>query len=1009
LEVSKAGFSKYVQTGIVLQVATNPTIDVPLKVGSVTEQVQVEANASMVETQNTGIGQVIDSQRVVELPLVGRQVTDLILLAGGATQGVDGLNTSRNYPTAVISVAGGLSSGLTYVLDGAMHNDPYNSLGLPLPFVDALQEFKVETSALPAQYGMHSAAAVNAVTKSGTNELHGTVFEFLRNYHFNARDFFAASRDSLKRNQFGGVIGGPIKKNKLFFFGGFQYTTTRQNAVINPSFVPTQQMLSGDFTAIASPACNGGRQIALKAPFVNNQISPALFSTPALNITKQLPAATNACGLSTYGNVNDANDRQAAGKVDYQLTPTHSMFARYVAANYVAPVPYDFNHNVLTTLLGSGFDELIQSFVLGDTYLIGASTVNSFRATLNRPAIARIGAQFFDGPDVGINMFSYLPKSMVMSVTGGPSIGAQTSGSAEFRHVTVQFGDDLSLVRGTHQMAFGANGAHWVSNSYARAVSQGNFVFNGQATGLGLADFLTGQVFNFTQAAPNLTFEREYYFGFYAQDSWKVKPRLTVNYGVRWEPWLPMSNSQGIVYHFDQNAFNQGIHSTQFTNAPNGLFFPGDAGFPGKSGMYKQWKDLAPRLGMVWDPKGDGRTSVRASFGMFYDLVPVSYNINTVTAPPWGDKVLFVSPPGGLANPYLNQPGGNPFPLYISKDVPFIFFWTYNNWNYNTHTAYVEAWNLSIQRQLGKNWLVSANYIGNHSVHLPTSVELDPAVFGPGATTANTNQRRRLYLQNPAQGQYLGSIDHWDDGGTASYHGLLFSVQRRLSHGVTVTGNYTWSHCISDYFNDVPSGVASSGVYLFQNNRSLDRGDCATSASDRRHILNMTGVFETPRFAGRLMRILATGWRASAIVNAQSGAALTPLTGIDNSLTGEGLQRPNLTGSPIKGNGSVTNFLNLGAFSQPATGTFGAVGVGTVRGPGMLQVNTGLTRIFRIRERQTIEFRAEANNVLNRLNPANPVLNMNANNFGQITNDINYTVGQTGDPRLLQFALKFVF
>ena len=196
LEVSKAGFSKYVQTGIVLQVATNPTIDVPLKVGSVTEQVQVEANASMVETQNTGIGQVIDSQRVVELPLVGRQVTDLILLAGGATQGVDGLNTSRNYPTAVISVAGGLSSGLTYVLDGAMHNDPYNSLGLPLPFVDALQEFKVETSALPAQYGMHSAAAVNAVTKSGTNELHGTVFEFLRNYHFNARDFFAATRDS---------------------------------------------------------------------------------------------------------------------------------------------------------------------------------------------------------------------------------------------------------------------------------------------------------------------------------------------------------------------------------------------------------------------------------------------------------------------------------------------------------------------------------------------------------------------------------------------------------------------------------------------------------------------------------------------------------------------------------------------------------------------------------------------------------------------------------------------
>jgi hypothetical protein len=319
LEVGKQGFSTTVQEGIVLQVNSNPKIDLPLNVGAVSDQVVVEAAASMVEAHTNSVGQVIDSRRVLELPLNGRNPTDLVFMVGAAAAApVADLVSAKNYPgEQPISIAGGQATGATYTLDGGTHNDPFNNLALPLPFPDALQEFKVETSALPAQYGMHSAAAVNAVTKSGTNELHGTAFEFLRNYHFNARDFFAATRDSLKRNQFGGVLGGPIKKNKLFFFGGFQYTTTRQNAVINPSFVPTQQMLNGDFTAIASPACNGGRQITLKAPFVNNQISPALFSTPALNITKQLPAATNACGVSTYGNVNDANDRQAAGKVDY--------------------------------------------------------------------------------------------------------------------------------------------------------------------------------------------------------------------------------------------------------------------------------------------------------------------------------------------------------------------------------------------------------------------------------------------------------------------------------------------------------------------------------------------------------------------------------------------------------------------------------------------------------------------------------------------------------------------
>src|SRR6516225_1851471 len=278
LEITKDGFNKYLQSGIILEVDSNPTIDVALKVGAVVEQIVVEAGAAMVETRSTGIGQVVDNQRVLEMPLNGRNPIELVFLAGMASYPGNGaINTVRNYPTVVVSVAGGQGNGLTYLLDGANYQDPYNNLSLPLPCPDALQEFKVETSALPAQYGFHAAAAVNAVTKSGTNRFHGDAFEFLRNGDFNARDFFAATRDTLRRNQFGGTGGGPIKKDKLFFFAGYQRTSQRSDPSFQSAFIPTAAALSGDFTVLASPLCNSNRPINLPPSlgFSNNRISPS--------------------------------------------------------------------------------------------------------------------------------------------------------------------------------------------------------------------------------------------------------------------------------------------------------------------------------------------------------------------------------------------------------------------------------------------------------------------------------------------------------------------------------------------------------------------------------------------------------------------------------------------------------------------------------------------------------------------------------------------------------------
>src|SRR2546427_2279310 len=301
LEASLPGFRTFVQTGIVLQVNGNPEINVVMAVGQVAETVEVQADAALVETRNTGVGQVIDNVRVLELPLNGRQAVELIILSGAAIGG-GAQATTRNYPTQSISVAGGLNNGLTYMLDGGTHNDPFNNLNLPLPVPDALQEFKVETSALPAQYGQHSAGAINAVTKTGTNNFHGDVFEFVRNGVFNAKDPFALKRDDLKRNQFGGVLGGPVVRNKLFFFGGYQGTYERSAPTDQRSFIPTAAMLEGDFTAVTSPACvSGGRQINLRAPFANNRVDRLLISAPALNMVKRLPATTDPCGEVRYG------------------------------------------------------------------------------------------------------------------------------------------------------------------------------------------------------------------------------------------------------------------------------------------------------------------------------------------------------------------------------------------------------------------------------------------------------------------------------------------------------------------------------------------------------------------------------------------------------------------------------------------------------------------------------------------------------------------------------------
>ena len=405
LEAGKQGFATYVQTGIVLQVASTPTIDVPLKVGAVSERVQVEANAAMVDTERTGYGSVIENQRIEELPLNGRNVFNLIQLAGGSVPGAAG-SAGASIPGAqTISVAGGQVYGVAYWLDGTPFNNPYDATQLPFPFPDALQEFKVETSALTAQNGEHSGAAVNAVTKSGTNTFHGDAFEFIRNGDLNARNFFAATRDSLKRNQFGGVVGGPVKRNKLFFFAGYEGTIVRQDATDSTAFVPTAQMLAGDSTAFASPACNAGKQLNLPAPFVNNIVPVSLLDKASLAAATFLPSTNNPCGKVLYGARTVYNESQGVGRVDYQLNDKHTLFGRYVGTSYVQPAPVSLPGANALDATGGGHDQLATSATLGETWLISSTMVNTFRLSFNRTGSHTLGGAFFSGCDIGVNMY----------------------------------------------------------------------------------------------------------------------------------------------------------------------------------------------------------------------------------------------------------------------------------------------------------------------------------------------------------------------------------------------------------------------------------------------------------------------------------------------------------------------------------------------------------------------------------------------------------------------------
>jgi hypothetical protein len=1027
LEVSLQGFRTYVQTGIVLQVGAAPVINAALAVGSIEETVSVEAAAPLVDVRSAGISDVVDNERIVELPLQGRQVTDLIVLAGAAVQ--TGTPPAHHFAGGVrISVAGGQSFGVAYLLDGAMHNDLQSSGGMPLPFPDALQEFRVATSGLSADNGLRSGASVNAVTKSGTNNVHGNLFEFLRDKRFNATNRFAPlgldgkrADDGLSRHQFGGTLGGPIVRDRLFFFGGYQGTYLRQVPNDNVAFVPTAAMLAGDFTAFASPACNGGRPITLRPPFVNNRVDPGLLSPAVVNLSKRMPSTTDPCGelrFPTGGEGAERNEGQVVTKLDYQRSANHSLFGRYMVTFHKQGVPV--TDNLLTKMhqLSVGVNNWATSAAFGDTRVLGANTVNAFRVSFNRTSVDRFNVPTVEPADLGIKASSYEPHRMNIDVAGGFVAGHPSAGYGLTDTDAYQVSDDLTLVRGGHQLGLGATIAKWSTYIETCARCGGQWNFNGQVTGLGLADFLLGRVASLELGGPGGTDPEQWYVGLYAQDSWRATNRLTLNMGLRWEPFFGqhLQGRFGIPLWSWEN-FRQGVRSTQFVNAPPGFLYAGDPGFPpGRSGINRQWLNFSPRAGAAWDVTGDGRTSVRASYGLGYDFPVSDFYFLQSSAPPFGNRIRLDFPPGGFDDPY-GHIGGDPHPIATNRDTIYPRGGAFGVMDPDINSPRVQSWNVTVERQIGPDWGVAVSYLGNYTDRLWDLVPLNPAVFmglGPCtingvahpvcSTAANTNARRVISIENPRVGEQISNLEIFDDFGSSTYRGLRLAATRRSASGVSLSGNYTWSYCFGNSMienqNQFASGPTNPADLKF------DRGNCRQS---RTHIGNVTLSYQTPQFGGRALRAIASDWRVSGIFTASSGSWLTVFTGRDTALNGQAGapgqasgQRVNQVSGDVYGAKTLESYLNRAAFAEPAPGAFGNHVRNSIKGPGMWNIDLAVSRLLAVAGGQTLELRLEAFNLTNHFNWGSPQTNFLTGTFGRITS-------QATPSRIMQFGVKYGF
>jgi Carboxypeptidase regulatory-like domain/TonB dependent receptor len=1024
-----ANFKQRQIRGVVLELDQRARIDAVMEIGAVSEVVTIEEanSAPLARTETAEAGEVIENKRIVELPLNGRLFLQLAQLTpgvvenarGGFGQQLAGVSGPR------ITVMGARESDNYFTLDGVSVTDRfYNTLSAPLA-VDAIQEFKVQSNLYTAETGTLGGAQINIAIKSGTNDLHGSLYEFLRNDNFDARNFFdGAVKPEFRQNQFGGTVGGPVIKNKVFFFGNYEGLRLAK-ALTRRFLVPSDSMRSGQFTGLirdpqipvtSTVRCEQTPNNPMPgvnyqgACFPGNRIPDARISGVTRGLLQLIPQA-NAPGTNTnfIGSPQEINDNnQFTIKTDYRLGESDTAFVRYTFYDVDAYQPYGFVQFATSPVSLPGFGLFIkqrsQNVAISETHVFNPRLLGEFKFGFNRTA----GGQLQENSDVDFaTQFNIAGVSRDPVDRGIPRIvispfntlGDVTTAISR-RDNDYQLNYNLSWSRGSHNLNFGAMYKRLQFNPLIPSSKRGQFTFTGAYTGNSFGDFLLGLPSNARGGAgSSAVYLRGNEWHGYLQDNWKAAKRLTLNLGLRYEYASPFSEKYNRWSTLDVTGRRVIVASEGGQTYPRELWIPGierqlaplpivtsEEAHLDRSLANKDMNNFAPRIGLALDLLGNQRTVMRAGYGIYFNSASFNsvslqslaapffkaINANNASTAPAPIETI-------MGNPLLGTPGWAPF------DIDF-------------RTPYFQQWNLGIQQLLTGNLLVEAQYLGSKGTKLYTNIFFNTPDPSPSSMPSSTARAR---FPN------LGNNSLQASAGSSNYHALMLRAEKRLSSGLMVMGSYTFSKSIDN--DSLGNSVASSN--LDQSNiKSFER---ALSSFDARHRMVVSYTYDLPfRSRSKALNAVLGNWQAGGIITRQSGQPFTVNINTDRANNGVLNQRPNLVGDPnLPGDQrTVERWFNTDAFVMQPVGTLGTAGRNIVTGPGTNIVDFSLLKNIPIKERYRLQFRTEFFNLFNHPNFDIPTRLCDGTTAGAPCTALGFgSITAARDPRILQFGLKFLF
>jgi hypothetical protein len=993
VKVTATGFKAFVQTGVVLDLGQSASLNATLTIGGTNETVEVTTAVPLVNTSTSEVGATVQNVEIENLPIVNRNVYDLLSLVPGVQTNTQGF--TLGYPQQVVLINGGVqianSGSTSYYLDGGTNMTGLRNTGNVQPNPDAVDQFRVETNNYSAEYGRFPNGVINVITKSGTNKWHGSAFEFWRENGLNAKDYNSSSATPLHRHQFGGTIGGPIIKEKTFFFfsyGGLRQITT---AFLNSAIVPTSAQRAGDFStnlptqsgaitsctqALSAADKTAGNFIVCnpvtRKPFAGNIISKSMLDPTVQNLVNTngtLPfiPLPNAAGNFFQGYLGlQYNTDEYLLKVDHNFSPNHRFSGEVFENGGVN------SNNAGGNLVWSKQNYVFRQWnaVLSDTYTFNPNWVNEAWISYSRNLGGRVNTPAHAIGEYGsafqVQGTPSLPQIAVSGYfTAGEAISGPRAGDNYY-----ELRDTVLWTRGRHSVRFGGNAA--VNKDVQESLLNNYGVFSFAAStsarsGNALSDFILGLPNTMNQDAPNIQHMNSWYGGAFILDDFRVRPNLTLNLGLRWDLQTPPVDTDNKVTNF-----NLGQQSTVMPTAPVGLLTVGDKGVP-RGIITTRWNHFGPRVGFAWDVYGNGKTSVRGGFGWFWGSI--SGNEWGAASQPFGLRQQFNNIQS-VTNPYGNIAGGSPFPYnYVPGGTPrftFPFGTNRTDPNFDWTSAYQA--NLAVEQQWTNTFATSIGYVGNLGRHLPFSTDSNYPVFATAqnpvngiltSTSTNVDQRRLIM-----PGTYQG-ISVFASNQTSTYHAMQITANKRMSRNFSLRSYYLWAK------NWSSAGMQSSTATVENPTKMyLER---ARTDNDYRNTFVASAVWMLDYYHGSqfVMKNIINGWQVSPIITLRSGAPFTVTSGTDVNLDGTNNDRPNVTGNPIlsphRSRDAVKNqWFNPTAFTIPTVGSDGTASRNLLDGPGHKNVNLALFRNFNFYERYTLQFRGEFTNFFNMVSLSNP-------------------------------------